>query len=260
MIKFFRRIRQNLLSGNLSGRQSGKFTKYLLYSVGEILLVVIGILIALQINNWNENRKEEFLRKDLVVALSEDFVYLNTRVKKEIANNDTLRLIMERFASDIYSANPSLDIDSLKFLAQSFFRGSAFYPTIPVYDEARSTGTIRLLKSSKFVEEMSALQSSIVSYKGLKDNMMNNFFTGATLAFRQEFGFLSTIRRSSRDLLHDQNDKPISLQEYIAIFGTTKAKAAMENQIVLNSNVRYWLGDIENHSAELIRILDEMQK
>ncbi|MBW2938506.1 hypothetical protein KXJ69_10330 [Aureisphaera sp. CAU 1614] len=50
MIKFFRRIRQKLLSEN-------KFSKYLLYAIGEIVLVVIGILIALQINNWNEERK-----------------------------------------------------------------------------------------------------------------------------------------------------------------------------------------------------------
>ena len=49
MIKFFRKIRQKMLSEN-------KFSKYLIYSIGEIVLVVIGILIALQINNWNEER------------------------------------------------------------------------------------------------------------------------------------------------------------------------------------------------------------
>lgn len=52
MLKIFRKIRQELLSEN-------KFTKYLLYAIGEIILVVIGILIALQINNWNEENKIE---------------------------------------------------------------------------------------------------------------------------------------------------------------------------------------------------------
>ncbi|WP_229741435.1 DUF6090 family protein, partial [Planktosalinus lacus] len=47
MIKFFRNIRKNLLN-------EGKTTKYFKYAIGEIILVVIGILIALQINNWNE--------------------------------------------------------------------------------------------------------------------------------------------------------------------------------------------------------------
>lgn len=63
MIKFFRRIRQHLLSEN-------KFSKYLLYAIGEIVLVVIGILIALSINNWNENRKnQEFEQKILYEIL-----------------------------------------------------------------------------------------------------------------------------------------------------------------------------------------------
>ena len=57
MIKFFRKIRQNLLMENLSDEQVGKTSKYFKYAIGEIVLVVIGILIALQINNWNEENK-----------------------------------------------------------------------------------------------------------------------------------------------------------------------------------------------------------
>ncbi len=52
MIKFFRKIRQQLLTEN-------KFSKYLLYAIGEIALVMIGILLALQVNNWNERKNEE---------------------------------------------------------------------------------------------------------------------------------------------------------------------------------------------------------
>ena len=55
MIKFFRQIRYNLMSENKTG-------KYIKYALGEILLVMIGILLALQVNNWNEGRKA-ILRK-----------------------------------------------------------------------------------------------------------------------------------------------------------------------------------------------------
>ena len=65
MIKFFRKIRQNLLPEN-------KFSKYLLYAIGEIVLVVIGILIALGINNWNENRKYKSIEKDLLNTITEN--------------------------------------------------------------------------------------------------------------------------------------------------------------------------------------------
>jgi hypothetical protein len=54
MIKFFRKIRQNLLMENKTGKPILSAGRYFKYAIGEIILVVIGILIALQINNWNE--------------------------------------------------------------------------------------------------------------------------------------------------------------------------------------------------------------
>lgn len=62
MIKFFRKIRQRLLSEN-------KLSKYLIYAIGEIVLVVIGILIALQINNWNDGRKNEIKEYKLLTEM-----------------------------------------------------------------------------------------------------------------------------------------------------------------------------------------------
>ena len=77
MIKCFRKIRQNLLS-------EGKTGKYIKYAIGEIVLVVIGILIALTINNWNENRKTEVKRKiyyrQLLIDLKTDKNYCKNRI------------------------------------------------------------------------------------------------------------------------------------------------------------------------------------
>lgn len=66
MINFFRTIRQKMLSEN-------KFSKYLLYAIGEIILVVIGILIALSINNWNDHGKEILKKNNLLKALKIEF-------------------------------------------------------------------------------------------------------------------------------------------------------------------------------------------
>lgn len=67
MIKFFRKIRQQLLSEN-------KFSKYLLYAVGEIVLVVIGILIALQINNWNDAQQQYRADIESITNLQSDLI------------------------------------------------------------------------------------------------------------------------------------------------------------------------------------------
>lgn len=66
MIKFFRRLRQKLIN-------EGNLKRYLIYAVGEILLVVIGILIALQINNLNEQKKDKVKESQILLSLSEDF-------------------------------------------------------------------------------------------------------------------------------------------------------------------------------------------
>lgn len=92
MINFFRKTRKQLAAEN-------KVVKYLRYSIGEIILVVIGILIALSINNWNEARKQEHLKQRLYIELYESIksdtvdynsdlkdlssVVLNTKLLKE---------------------------------------------------------------------------------------------------------------------------------------------------------------------------------
>jgi len=77
MIKFFRKIRQNLLMEN-------KTRKYFKYAIGEIVLVVIGILIALQINTWNEQLKKSKLKNEYVASLvndlTKDTIQLNSRL------------------------------------------------------------------------------------------------------------------------------------------------------------------------------------
>ena len=68
MIKFFRKIRQNLLSEN-------KLSKYLLYAIGEIILVFIGIAMALQFNNWNETKKTREKEQQVLTEIISDLEF-----------------------------------------------------------------------------------------------------------------------------------------------------------------------------------------
>jgi len=81
MIKFFRKIRYDLMGKNTSG-------KYLKYAIGEIVLVVIGILIALQINNWNQERKikqkETIVLKELLTSINSDLTAYKTHTDPSI--------------------------------------------------------------------------------------------------------------------------------------------------------------------------------
>jgi len=79
MINFFRKIRQHLITEN-------KFSKYLLYAFGEIALVMIGILLALQVNNWNEEKKETRIEKQRYQNILNDLVNDEENIDKMIAD------------------------------------------------------------------------------------------------------------------------------------------------------------------------------
>lgn len=95
MIKFFRKIRQNLLS-------EGKTGKYFKYAVGEIVLVVIGILIALQLNNLNDERKTENLRQVYYKQLLQDFEKDKAYIKEHSSIIDSNMVKVKAF-KEIYN-------------------------------------------------------------------------------------------------------------------------------------------------------------
>ncbi|EAZ79294.1 DUF6090 family protein [Algoriphagus machipongonensis] len=114
MIKFFRKIRQNLLS-------EGKTGKYLKYAIGEIILVVIGILMAVQINNWNENRKNNIIKQSLLENLIVD-------LKKDIENLEALNNVntnaeKEGFYLASFLDNTLNEVDTLRLANSIIFCG-----------------------------------------------------------------------------------------------------------------------------------------
>ncbi|WP_111710340.1 hypothetical protein [Lutibacter citreus] len=93
MIKFFQKIRQRLFTEN-------KFSKYLIYAIGEIILVVLGILIALQIDNWNEIKNEKARLNSILSIVKEDLIKDTLKISGQIEllelRNTTLLKILER--------------------------------------------------------------------------------------------------------------------------------------------------------------------
>ncbi|MCA6073808.1 DUF6090 family protein [Fulvivirga sedimenti] len=110
MIKFFRRIRKTLFSENTPGGPSGKFGKYLLYAIGEIALVMIGILLALQVNNWNEQRKADKAESKALVALKNEFELNIERLEFICAERDSAQ--EDRRAHYDIIANDTIPIET----------------------------------------------------------------------------------------------------------------------------------------------------
>lgn len=99
MISIFRIIRQKLLTQN-------RITQYLAYAIGEIALVMIGILLALRVNNWNENRKAQIFERDILSLidqnLSRDSVLIAIELQKAILANQITDSILNQVELGIY--------------------------------------------------------------------------------------------------------------------------------------------------------------
>lgn len=145
MIKFFRKIRQNLLS-------EGKIGKYLKYAIGEIILVVLGILIAVQINNWNVNQQNEEKEKLYLTRLTTNLGY-DIRLYESIMAEDSLLIdSLNEVKDDLNEFIKTIDQPSEDF--SFLITGYKFTSNRTVIDNLISSGQIELLRSNYLVEDI----------------------------------------------------------------------------------------------------------
>ena len=166
MIKFFRKIRQNMIKEN-------KVSKYLLYAIGEIILVVIGILIALQVNTWNEYRKDRISEKELSLTLLKSLESDLEDVADKIIIIDRAILAQELFitksideVSSTYTAKELSDlILSVSYTSYSFF------PNYALYNKISNNKQIDLIQSKATQMEIMELYEQ--HYKEYNDLDLN---------------------------------------------------------------------------------------
>jgi len=142
MIKFFRKIRQNLLS-------EGKIGKYFKYAIGEIVLVVLGILIAISINNWNEDRKSSGLEKNYLISLKEEFEFNIQNVEfNSNANKSKVNSCLEILQ---YTDPNELKIKKVYFdslLSSIFYYETQLEPKNETIYELISSGKLSIINNS----------------------------------------------------------------------------------------------------------------
>ena len=152
MIRFFQNIRRKII-------KSGKIHSYLLYAIGEIFLVVIGILIALQVNNWNENRKLAQQKKILLENLQQDFEENQNRLNTVIGYLED----RESYARHILKLLDSLalQLDSIPTVFALERAGFVHYfkPTQATYEEMKSSGTLSLISNKELKRVISSYQT-----------------------------------------------------------------------------------------------------
>ena len=162
MLRFFSKIRYQLAAQN-------KVAKYLRYAVGEILLVVIGILIALQVNNWNEHRKQKIQENYYLEQLLADFEFNKSEAERNLQfsvfQSKNARLIIKSLAEPLDEDETIkwyYAINHLWFLPHPNYNESS-------WGELKSTGHLELISNKDIVENISSFFADLHLINKLED-------------------------------------------------------------------------------------------
>ena len=157
MIKLFRKIRQKLLSEN-------KFSKYFIYAFGEIILVVIGILIALQINNWNEQRKLEQQESTYYCKIKEDISSDLFNIQRSKKSLDERQKTTKRLLTNLLKIQDNKSIIMKDYLAS--LRSYIYVPNKSAITDVTSSGKLENLKNED-------LKNAILNYYSEQEYALN---------------------------------------------------------------------------------------
>jgi len=225
MINFFRKIRQQLLSENKTG-------KYLKYAIGEILLVMIGILLALQVNNWNESKKQKnFANKILnaiAISIKKNIAYYEFVIDYNEDGNQSAEIILNHLDKNL-SYHDSLDIH---------FSHAIQYSTPIIrnagYESLKSYG-LSIIENDSILEALEVYNDGFIE----------------SLVLRQEYYFSNTVLPVLTELF-----ETVAIRSDMKPFDYDELKNSRKYQSILNTSIanrndqnkwyKLWLQAIKN--------------
>tara|TARA_R110000744_G_C19329112_1_gene558379 strand:+ start:115 stop:930 length:816 start_codon:yes stop_codon:yes gene_type:complete len=266
MIKFFRKIRQNLLMENKTG-------KYFKYAIGEIVLVVIGILIALQINNWNneQNRikSETIILKQLISDLTKSQAELKKYEEAMVERAKACVIVCHAFYKE------DIPNDSIYVYMRKPLGTEIYSPTLGTARSIINSGNISLIKSDDLKNKITAYVE-IVEYKLKNINRYEEtYFRNGMMLLKEVMQITNLFPKSdllnlavSDSILISRNDKLNIMPSVIEkipfekdlkeLYQNYKVFSAYNSLLISHRNSAYVYNDIFEITNELLEELEEI--
>jgi hypothetical protein len=241
-MKIFRIIRQSLLSEN-------KFSIYLLYAIGEIILVVIGILIALRVNNWNQSRilskEEAVLIENLKTEFEVNLANLEeVKIKNNLIYNSTN--LLKQLIGEEDSIIQKHNVDSLIYNAILI---TDFQPNQFVLSQIKSGDKLDIIKSEK-IKRLLYEWNKALNAKTEAFNMLNTYFMNSLIPFLDQY---TSIRNADYYGNYGWSTKTPLIYNKIKLFQMLQFDNRLENHI-------WCIYTFDNSINELISIAKKMNE
>ena len=149
-MKLFRSIRQTMI-------KKGNLKRYLLYAIGEVLLVMIGISLAFQVSNWDDNRIKKSAEIRFYENIKEQIIDDKELIADQREYNNHYR-VEYRYANEIIEANDRSRLDTLGIMVRNLTQYSDFDKEGNIYETMVNSGQIKLLHNHEIVNGIRNLE------------------------------------------------------------------------------------------------------
>ena len=244
MITLLRKVRKKLLT-------RGSMSSYLFYAIGEILLVVIGILIALQINNWNENRKARQTELLALIDLKDEFVENRTNFKALMAVKNDFSLQWKNYLHTI--SNKKLPKDQ-RAINRPRLGSRTFKISNSTLNSLLNSGKIDNIENDTLKHLLSTWFDELKAYQEV-ERMHYSFSTNEMMPYESTLDFNETIERlTMKNPFHsEQKIKELHLASHENL---TYQNLLMRNYFYLNLQ----LNESKKLQHQFVQIIDLLEK
>lgn len=249
MAKFFRRIRQQLLTKN-------KFTRYLLYAIGEVFLVVIGILIALQVNNINEQRKSDAKGKKYLVSMKNELLNNLEIVKTEIKNiNSSISGQRELIALINAEKDTTNQILLSSILARSFSRVHELKYQDGTFKELLYSGGLISIDNDSIKHEVTAWEGRMISVQKQEEGVYEA--REKIIDYMIDHGVFKTMLDDVGASNRFQIKKSVQRNSSKVLLKSQKFENLLSYHIALNDSQKSFYVRLENDIHNLLRMVEK---
>lgn len=229
-----------------------KFSKYLLYAIGEIVLVVIGILIALQINNWNETRKIKKVEKEILNVLLEDLNSAKKYSNQYIINEQSYLDIIEKILhNDSLKAILKSNDKTIEYFNKSFWDFEIKIPVINTYSDLKNAGKIAIIQNDSIRDRLGILEANIYNLDKLIQDRMNVHQIRIDEICVEYINFLPLLKFKMPDYNISLGPK----NDYIEIMAQQKVRNLMGVKSVLTNEALGYRKDLHNEIESIIHLI-----
>ncbi|GAA4806744.1 DUF6090 family protein [Litoribaculum gwangyangense] len=187
--------------------EKNKIGKYLKYAIGEIILVVLGILIALQINNWNETRKDRIKEQLFLHKLSLNLIDDISSLKNILHSDSLLLQDLNILSNEILTvSNPK----ELSFVNNSRYKYFKFSANTSLYDNMVSTGQIGLFRNDSIFDELTNYYKKATQMNNGIDESLKNY-SREIESFYLKFDHFRDEKELPKKNIEDYRNEPFIL-------------------------------------------------